>query len=349
MIDHNFILSQMRFALSLLQQTAKPGMNVLIAPFSAAQALGMAANGAEGSTLQEIETVLGGSREFLANTFQKIRIAKTEVSNYYDGETAKLFTANSAWVRDRYPVLEVFLEKSRTDYDTEVFSAPFDQSTVNAINQWISEKAKHMIPSILHEISDVDMLYLLNTIMFDAQWCFPYDEDDIEADTFTENDGTKQIVKMMFGSGDSYLADEHAEGFSLLYQGFRYAFSALLPEEGMTPEEYLAGLTAERLYQTLSTPIHYKVDVISGLPQFRQEYSALLRKSLTSMGIKSAFDHSIADFSGITDSAEGLFLGDILQKTFLEVTPKGTRAGAVTCIVELPVALLTRHHQRRSS
>ena len=48
------------------------------------------------------------------------------------------------------------------------------------------------------------------------------------------------------------------------------------------------------------------------------------------MGMKKAFGN--ADFSGITDAPEGLYINSVLHKTFIEVTPAGTRAAAVTSI-----------------
>jgi serpin B len=55
-------------------------------------------------------------------------------------------------------------------------------------------------------------------------------------------------------------------------------------------------------------------------------HDALLYSQL---GMKDMFLQEHADFSGITGSPE-LYVSDVLQKAFLEVTELGTEAGAST-------------------
>jgi serpin B len=149
--------------------------------------------------------------------------------------------------------------------------------------------------------------------------------------TFTAADGTKQDAKMMHKEMHSYLKDDHAIGFMNRYKS-HYAFAALLPEEGMTPEEYLAGLTPERLFKSLSEPVRSKNEVITGLPKFKYEFHSPLNDALINAGMQKAFQIKEADFSGMTDDPAGLYLSKVLHKTFIEVTPFGTRAGAGTFV-----------------
>lgn len=58
-----------------------------------------------------------------------------------------------------------------------------------------------------------------------------------------------------------------------------------------------------------------------------------MNELLSEMGMETAFDGSAADFSRLAQSAQGnICIGDVLHKTFIEVTEKGTRAGAVTSV-----------------
>ena len=54
---------------------------------------------------------------------------------------------------------------------------------------------------------------------------------------------------------------------------------------------------------------------------------------LIDMGIRKAFSRG-ADFSGITD-AKGLFIGDVIHRTFISVAENGTEATAATAVVVL--------------
>ena len=55
----------MDFAVNLFREAAEEGENTLVSPLSVLTALAMAANGAEGDTLTQMETTMGGTREDL--------------------------------------------------------------------------------------------------------------------------------------------------------------------------------------------------------------------------------------------------------------------------------------------
>ncbi len=51
------------------------------------------------------------------------------------------------------------------------------------------------------------------------------------------------------------------------------------------------------------------------------------------MGMTDAFDKERADFTGMGSSPLGnIFINRVLHKTFIDVTPLGTRAGAATVV-----------------
>ncbi len=324
-MDEQTVLGQTKFALDLLKYTsaAEKGKNVLVSPYSVSQALGMTANGAKGDTRKEMETVLGGSMETLNPAFYTVRTSAP------DTEDAKLSTANSIWVRNGYPVRADFLQTNADYYGADAFAAPFDTTTLNEINGWVDEKTDHMVPTILDEIPRNTMMYLVNAVAFDAKWIKPYMENEVMKGTFTAADGTKQEATMLCRTLGTYLTDKHATGFMQYYTGQQYAFAAILPEEGMTPEAYLADLTPERLHTMLAKP--EEVAVSTTMPEFSYDFGTLLNDSLKSMGMPSAFGNK-ADFSGMTDDPVGLYISRVIHKTHIEVTPVGTRAGAATVV-----------------
>ena len=57
--------------------------------------------------------------------------------------------------------------------------APFDESTVKDINNWVDQKTDHMIPGILNEIPENTLMYLINAVTFNAKWQNTYADDDI--------------------------------------------------------------------------------------------------------------------------------------------------------------------------
>lgn len=327
--DEAFVLAQIDFALSLLQNTAENDKNTLISPYSVMQALAMTANGANGETKAEMETALGGLPLDELNEH-----LYTQRSSQPDNDSCKLLTANSIWYRDdaeRLQVSQDFLQTNADYYGAAAYSAPFDDSTVRDINSWIAKNTDYMIPKLINELDPTIVMCLINAVTFDAKWQSPYFEDQVGDWTFTAYDGSTQTVEMMYSDEYTYLEDENATGFYKYYEGGRYAFAALLPNEGITVTEYLDGLTSESLHETLANP--EQTSVITGLPKFSCDYGNRLKDTLAAMGMSGAFEPT-ADFSNMADTATGLlYIGDVLHKTHIAVDENGTRASAATVVM----------------
>lgn len=322
--DRALLLGQTEFALQLLRETANEGENTLISPYSVMQALAVTAGGARGRTRTEMESVLGGSMETLDPALYRIRTGQPS------DDGCRLVTANSIWCKgeEDLQVRQVFLQTNADYYDAGIFRAPMDAQTVDDMNGWFDEKTEHMIPQVIDELSDDCVMCLLNAVTFDAQWNAPYPDEAVGDWHFTAYDGSEQPAEMMHSTEYTYLSGSHAEGFMKYYAGNRYAFAALLPEEGMTVTAYLNTLTAQELRDMLTKPTITTVH--AQLPRFDTTYQAELSGALGDMGMPSAFSADTADFSGIADRE--LYLSRVQHKTCISVTQQGTRAAAATVV-----------------
>lgn len=311
------------FALGLLRESADE-KNTLVSPLSVLSALAMAESGASGETLAQMEQATGMGADELTDMLQAYGALAGD---------GPLRTANSVWLRDSggLSVEDDFLVTCGERLGAQVFSAPFDDSTVADVNAWVSEKTDEMIPQMLSQISDSAQVLLVNALAFDGGWEDPFDSALVSPDTFTCEDGTEQDVTMMHSAEDSYLESELATGFVKPYEGYDYAFVGLLPAEGVSVEELLASLDGDALEELL-TPVAGAAAEI-GLPKFTSSYEAELTDALRSLGMTDAFDATRADFSRMGTSEQGpLYVGSVLHKTFVDVNEEGTRAAAATTV-----------------
>ena len=170
-----------------------------------------------------------------------------------------------------------------------------------------------------------------NALSFDAEWQSIYYDHQVRDSIFTKEDGTTSKVKLMYSTEGDYLETEQAEGFLKYYADRKYAFAALLPKEGVTVSELLASLTGEELRRILEHPV--KITVHGAIPEYESEYSVQMNQILQEMGMADAFDIYKADFSGIGSQRDGnLYISGVVHKTFIEVSERGTRAGAATMV-----------------
>lgn len=319
------------FAVDLFKECVayEKNKNTLISPLSVFAALSMAGCGATDDTLIEMEGVLGMKvAEFCeySEEFTKSLAGTPEASG-------KLDVANSVWYKDdpSFKINREFLENSTEHFNADVFAAAFDDSTVGEVNSWVDRKTDGMIPSIINEIKSEEVLLLINALAFDAEWDKKYFDFNIKDEVFTTADREKKTVPFMHSSESAYLEDDKAKGFIKYYKGLKYGFAALLPDEGIDVDEYLAGLNGGKLRGILADPGEYIV--MASMPKIKTDYSVDMKDILSSMGMVRAFDSERAQLCGIGTSESGnINIGKVVHKTFIEVNEEGTRAGAATVL-----------------
>ena len=310
--------------LKLFQETLKAdpdGENKLISPLSVLYAMAMVSNGADDQ--EAVKAFWGDTDPLHINEFMLEYAGALP-----QGEDYKLQLANSVWFteHDRFTVNEGFLQTVKNHYDADVYQAPFNEKTCKDINEWVELKTDGMIKDILDQIPSDAVMYLVNALAFEAEWLSTYDETQVWKGAFTKADGTQQKVDFMYDSVNQYFEDEKATGFMRYYSGMKYAFVAMLPKEGVTPEEYIASLDGNALHTMLKNP--QVTSVVTSIPVFETEYDLNLRDVLDAAGYPVN-----GSFSGVGISAEGpITIGRVLHKTYIQVGPQGTKAGAATVV-----------------
>lgn len=325
--DDRFIGNTADFSLELFKRSVAEKENSLVSPLSVLLALAMTANGADSETLAEMEAVLGKDIS-LENLNEYLY---TYVKHLPSEKNSRLSIANSIWFRDdenRFTVERDFLQKNADYYNAAAYKAPFDNQTLKDINTWVQEKTENMIDKILDEINEDAVMYLINAILFEAEWQQVYNKANIREGEFTAVDGDKEQAEFMYSEENIYLESDQAAGFIKPYAG-NYSFAALLPSEGIAIEDFIQGLTGDEFMHILDSAENTAVN--AGLPKFSYAYTIQMNEVLKDMGMPLAFSAKDADFSRLGRSSRGnLFIGEVLHKTFIQVDERGTKAGAVT-------------------
>ena len=321
------------FGLSLLQEAREAeGGPVLLSPLSAALALSMAANGADGDTLAQFETVLAdvGSLDALNAACSSLLAACHNL-----GGSTECLIANSLWTDPEGMIREDFIGKCRGIFDAQVFaqelSAP---SVVPAVNGWVSEHTNEMIPDILSKpFNDNAALLLVNALYLKNTWETEFDPRLTGPMEFTHLDGATESIDFLRASCTTfpYLQTENAQGAVLPYDDGRLAFFALMPHEGTGFEAWLDTLDGEDFTQLLEGRADAEFLTLA-LPKFEAEWSGQLQDILSAMGLDLAFTPGDADFSLLGDNPNGYFLSQVIHAAKIEVNEKGTEAAAATVV-----------------
>lgn len=304
-------------------RTAKKDENILISPDSIFTAMAMVEYGAAGTTLQEMEAVLGNVSaarfgRFLSGLHQRLT-----------GSSAYTYSpANSVWYKKGEVTLKKgYLNKMAKSFQADIYAAPFNAATVKQVNAWVNKKTYGKIPSIIKKINPQDRVILVNSVYFKGDWAEPYMVSTERA--FTKASGQQQKVEMMSGTENEFVSINGARGFVKNYRGGKVAFMALLPPSGTSVKEYAAALTGSDLIKGYKTRKTENVIVHTRMPEFTYDYSASMKKALIRLGIKKAFS-ARADFSKMSKTK--MYIDDVFHKTHIEVNKTGTEAAAATAV-----------------
>lgn len=324
--DNKFITNTADFSIDLFKNTFSETENTLISPVSAMFPLAMTANGASGNTLSEMNQVL--SKDIPLDTLNKYLYSFRK--SLKSTSKSKMNISNSIWFRDDLEVEKNFLQKNSDYYDASIYQSPFNNQTLKDINNWAKYNTNGHIDKCLDYIKEDTQMYLINALTFDSKWKEKYKKKNINDDPFYNQNGSKSLCKFMSSTEAYYLDDGKATGFIKPYYNDHYRFIALLPNKGISISEYINQMTGEKFINTLNNAT--AIDVMAKMPEFHYEYSLSLENALGTMGMKDATSKN-ADFSKLSKSqGKSIYIGNVIQDTYIYVDPKGTKAGAITIV-----------------
>ena len=328
-------------AISLLKNTLDTP-NAVISPVSVAIALTMAGSGAKDKTLDEFQKILGSSMSGMQG------FVESYLNTVNSNPDLGINLANSVWFnaqKGRLNVNSRFEELCKNRFHADIFKEEFASATADRINKWISDKTDGKIEKVLEEIPDEAVAYLINTVLFEAEWAGNYTSRDVVPNfLFTTADGRKQSVTML----KSVEPVNDTVNFKLgkteaLIKDYKngYKFVAMLPNEGVSIEKALESLDGQEFVNAVTKKnVNENGEFLVGihplivyLPKFESECKFTLAETLKAMGMTKSFSSRDADFSDMATSSRGnIFINEVFHNTYIKLDEKGTKAAASTAV-----------------
>lgn len=315
------------FGLELLRRVAAGAAdsNVVLSPFSASMALGMAYAGADGTTADAMRTTLGWGTASRAQVLDGYRNLRTLLTSLDPRVTVT--TANALWIRNGFALLPAYAQEMDGVFGAPIRSGDFGPTTVNEINAWAARETNNRIPRVVESLRSDMVAILLNALYFKGAWRERFDPARTEVRGFTTAGGGRPAVPMMQRTGSlPYGVSRGAQITELSYGNTAYVMTLVLPAAGSSPRAWLTGLSDTDFAAAVSALSPQQVQL--ALPKFRLKVGYQLRTPLTDMGMGIAFIGGQANFTRMAN--EDLFLTHVKQDVFIDVNEEGTEAAAVT-------------------
>ena len=339
----------------LLQQSAKPGANALLSPYSIQSALAMTYAGAEGDTRAEMAKVLhypkddaevhrsfAALRKSLDEVMQKSARDVEQMQKWgATNDPITLTVANRLFGQTGYMFRESFLDLVRDNYGAPFelmdFAGDFAGAT-KRINTWVEDRTRQRIRNLIPDgtLNDLTRLVLVNAIYLKAPWAGEFSEHTTKPQPF--HLGANNLISVPTMTATRSLGYARRDGCTVLampYRGGELQFLILLPDkvDGLAAVE--KALTVRQLADGARLGSQ---EVILHLPKFKLEPPALaLGRALQALGMKTAFDlpPRSANFDRMAPrrADDYLYISEVFHKTFLNLDEKGTEAAAATAVV----------------
>lgn len=297
----------------------------VISPLSVSYLMGMLANGADGDTQKEILTSLGVGDVTLQTLNESYRALLNSKATADKQTTINI--ANYIAADKHFQLKSDFRNTVGKMYDAGVESLDFSSSkAVDKINQWCSKQTNGMIPKIIDQLSASDVAVLMNAIYFEGTWETPFEKELTKEENFRGYTRDIKRVQMMHQEDNfSYLNNNTFEAVTLPYGNRTYNMTVLLPKEGVSIEEMMKQLDAQKIGSLYRDMEKCVVDL--KLPKFTTSTEVVLNDAISKLGAPSIFTGA-ANFKNMSDAS--IFISKMLQKAKIEVSEEGTKAAAIT-------------------
>ncbi|XP_029963716.1 glia-derived nexin [Salarias fasciatus] len=328
--------------IQVFQQVAqsKPLENVVLSPHGVASILGMLLPGAQGETRKQLLTGLRYKKTGPYRMLKKLHKKLTSKSNQ-----DTVLIANAMFSQKGFPMEKDFLEASRANFECETRGLDFSdpQAAADEINEWVNNKTKGHIPSLIKaDMLDpaLTRLVALNSIYFKGLWKSRFQPESTKMRTFTAGNGRVLKVPMMsqlsvvnIGVATTPQGVKY-KVIELPYHGNSVSMLIALPSDEDTPlSKVVPHVNTAAVYNWTKTMHSRKVRL--HIPKFSADAEVDLEAPLAALGITDMFSQDKADFSHL--STEPVHVSKALQKAKIIVNEDGTKAAAATTAV-----LLTR-------
>ncbi|KAJ8708797.1 hypothetical protein PYW08_010179 [Mythimna loreyi] len=341
---HNGLTEKIgNFSIEVLFHTSKTlqdGENFIMSPITVWSVLAVIAEGAGGTTRNEINNVLRLSvrqRNFTRTGFKNITQWLQVNTN-----TVKLAKVNAIFVnKDRLPYQD-FQEIAKEYYQTEMITLDFKESvqSANLLNTYISNFTHGKIPNLVDPsyFQDTQMV-LTSALYFKGQWTMPFNASSTVKMPFYDTNGKKiGDVNMMYNRHTypfSNIRELQARVIELSYGNEnRLSMVIMLPNPGVSLEDMFANfkkVNLDTFFEELrvSKEEYSDDEVDCFIPRFKIKSDLDLTNVLKNrMGIEELFDQSRAYLPHM--SRTPMYVSKVIHKAEIEVTEEGTEAAAVT-------------------
>ena len=329
------------------------GKNLMISPVSLFTALSMTANGASNEVLEQMRKHMLFADDF---TYEELNAFNRYLLRLLNREEngLELSLANSVWIYDQkdYMIRDSYKDMLENVFDTSLKNFRYSSDYVK-INAWIEERTNNRIKDMLEEenlepIED-QLMVLVNALYFKGTWANEFTNVDLQDKHFKTNEGEVSPDWMRNSAKLKHIKNDDIIGVKLPYalkneddtigEMANLSMKILMPKnKGL--DDFLKDFSSNT-WTDIEKEFDYPSlgsNVALTMPKFKYESESISMKEFyEALGARLPFDSSqkgnVMWNEMVNESADMVWIDDVVHKTFIEVDEYGTEAAAATAVI----------------
>ncbi|HXY90830.1 MAG TPA: serpin family protein [Xanthobacteraceae bacterium] len=329
--DERALAAEARLSLRLIGELAKDrgrGNNLVVSPASLAAVLSLLDIGADAQMRAAIHKALGfdPDRPDAAGDLEYLRALVTKLGKGVEDKDTLLALANWIVFDPKSAPVDAALRKLRAAGARVTQDDLSDPATIKAINNWVAERTKGLIPSILDEGPKMSGLVALDALYFKAVWLEPFAKSATHAEPFHLVGGSTFEVQMMekLFSRLAFRRDGRFVAVDLPYKNSRFSLVVVTTTDKPASAGEFSGIESWLYGDGFANK-----RVRLSLPRFTIEDKNEMLEALNKLGL-AAGQSSPTALTGLAENLGGI--SAITQKTYLRVDEEGSEAAAATAV-----------------
>lgn len=314
--------------------------NFICSPYSIEAALSMVLLGARNKTADELAQALHVSCLSVTTTEELQDVFRDTFSQNRSGMTQR----QDLWLDKKTPFYNDYIKLLHDVFRANSTVLDFNNTVavVKQINDEVNEFTHGKVPALLSlaDIRSVQGFFpaiLTNMLFHKGSWAQAFDPSKTYTGPFWLTNNETVPVQYMTKQGTfKYLQGSNCEYLALPYADCDAHFVCVLPlaSHHWRPTVSQVYSSIRRMdWKNLIASIEPTEDVTVTLPKFKMTQSPIsLVPKLSELGIVSAFDEELANFSGMTP-IPNYYISNVLHAAGIEIDEMGSEAGAATAVM----------------
>lgn len=315
--------------------TDSKGKNRVYSPVNVYMALSMLAELTDGESRAQILELAG------AESIEELRQQAGNMwkANYRnDGATTSIL-ANSIWLDSSAEFNSETLNRLAEEYFASAYRGDLaSEDTLKALRDWLNKQTDGLLEDAVNglEFPPQTVMALCSTICFHAKWDQEFDpqNNDIKVFHGAEGDIETEFMNDTQMYGPYYWGEDYGAISLRFADGGRMWL--ILPDEGKTVEDLLADGEYMDMVSGSSGSNEWKnyktLKVNCSVPKFDVSSDIDLTKGLIDLGVSDVFNSYKADFTPLSEQAEGLAIGQAEHAARVVIDEEGCTGVAFTVL-----------------